>query len=127
MPVYGPQDVKESTLLAGAAIVRNRFVKRGADADHCIQATANSVNLGVARDPQDVVEGVVPIAHTPGDLVQVEAGGAFALDALLTSDANGAAVTAASTNIVSAVARQAATGAGDLVLVELVGPRVVAP
>lgn len=116
-----------TTLLAGAAIVKNRFVKRGADADHCIPATLNSVNIGVAEDDQDTIDRPVRVVHRQGELVEVEASAAIALDALLTSDATGKAVTATVGQIVCGIARSVATAAGQLVVVELTGRTAVAP
>jgi hypothetical protein len=116
-----------TTYLAGAAVVQYRAVKRGADSDHCVPATAASVNLGIAMDNQDNVDKSVPVAHRSGEMVTAEVGAAVALDALLTSDANGRLVTAATGNPVTAIAREVATATNQLINVELVGSRVIAP
>lgn len=123
---YGPKGpLFPSTLRAGAAITANRAVKRGATLDDAIPATAASVNVGIAMDNQDEVGAAVGVAHRPGELVTAESGAAFALDAKLTSDATGRLITAAATNPVTAIAREAATAAGELVCVELVQSGVV--
>jgi hypothetical protein len=126
--ISGPKGPKSpTTYLAGAAIVYGTGVKRGADANTVIPATAASANIGVATDDQPTVGRTVPVAHRPGEMVEVRAGAAFALDALLTTDAAGKFITAATTNPVTAVARQAATAVDQLVPAEIVGPRVLAP
>jgi hypothetical protein len=124
MPTPGPKEALfPTTYLAGAAIVRGRALKRGADANHAVQsAAATDVSLGIAIDHQATAERPLRVADRPGESTWGEAGAAFALDALLTSDANGRLVTAASTNPVTAIARQAAGALGDLVYVE-VAPR----
>jgi hypothetical protein len=126
--ITGPKGAKApNTALAGAAIVRGTGVKRGADANTLIPATAASVNVGVAIDDQPTVGATFPYAHRPGEIVEVRAGAAFALDALLTTDAAGKFVTATTGQAVTAVAKQAATALDQLVPAELVGPRVLAP
>jgi hypothetical protein len=115
------------TSRAGGAIVAYRAVKRGADINHVVQATAASVNVGIAQDNQDTAERTVPIAHRPGELVTAEAGAAFAIDVRLASDANGRLVLAVTGNPVVAIAREAATALGDLVCVELVAAGTIAP
>lgn len=120
MPVTGPNVAHPRTITAGAAVIRHRFVKRGADADKAIPATAASINLGVALDNQDTVGGTFPIADHAGDRPLVEAGAAIVLDAVVTSDAQGRAVTATSGQPISGRARSVAGAAGDLVIVELI-------
>lgn len=116
-----------NTAVAGGAIVRGTAIKRGADLNTAVQGTAASVNLGIAIDDQPTIGRTFSYAHRPGESVDARAGAAFALDALLTSDASGKLITAVSTNPVVAVARRAATAVDQLVPVELVGPRVLAP
>lgn len=120
----GPKGVLGTTYLAGGVIVKNRFVKQGADADHVVQATAASVNVGVATDNQDNTEKVVSVLQKPGETVRIEAGAAFALGAKLASDANGKAVLATTGQPVSAIAREASTAATQLVVCELVNSSV---
>jgi hypothetical protein len=117
-----------NTLIAGAAIVRGTIIKRGADATHGVQAAAAAdVPLGIAVDNQATAEKPFPIADRAGEVVEGRAGAAFALDALLTSDANGKLVTAATGNKVAAIARQAATALDQLVPVEIAPKGYLAP
>lgn len=116
-----------NTAVAGAAIVRGTGVKRGADQNTAIPATANSVNLGIATDDQPTVGRTFPFAHRPGDIVEARAGAAYANDAPLTTDAAAKLVTATTGQVVTAIAREAATAVDQLHPVELVGPRVLAP
>jgi hypothetical protein len=118
-----------STLLAGLAndIIQYRAVKRGADADHGVRATAASANLGIAMDNQDNINKSFPIAHRPGELVQAEIGAAVAIDVRLTSDVNGRLITALTGNPVTAWSREAGTTLGQLIVVEVVGPGQLAP
>lgn len=123
MPTSGPKGaLQPNTYLAGSAITRYRALKRGADANHAIPADLNAVPLGIAEDNQGTADRAVRVADRPGETVLAEAGAAFALDASLSSDANGrliVGVAAAGTNNVVAIARQAATALGDLVAVEI--------
>lgn len=121
MPAAGPKGALFPTAYrAGAAITACRAVKRGADADSVIHnAAATTPSLGISEEDQATVGKPVRIAHRPGEMVRWAAGAAIALDALLTSDANGRAVTAAATNQVTAKARQAAAVLDDLILVEI--------
>jgi hypothetical protein len=121
MPTSGPKGaLHPNTYLAGAAIARYRAVKRGADENKVVQAAAaTDVSIGISEDNQDTAGRALRVADRPGEVVLGEAGAAFALDALLTSDANGRLVTAAATNPVAAIARQAAGALSDLVAVEI--------
>src|SRR4051812_37374417 len=120
MPASGPKTALfPNSYRAGAAIVRSRVMTRGADANTVVQAGANAVPIGIAEDNQQNVGRPLRVADRPGENTYGEAGAAFALDALLTSDANGRLVTAATTNNVAAIARQAAGALGDLVAVEI--------
>lgn len=128
MSVYGPKVLFPTTALAGAAIVSNRFVKRGADENMAIQATGPATNiLGVSWDNQDNIGRTFPVAYRAGELPTVEAGAVIALDAPVTSDALGRAVTAITGQPFRGYARQAATLVGQLIVVELTSPGVVAP
>lgn len=118
--VTGPKTALHPTTgIAGAAIVKHRAVKRGADANTYILGTANSINVGIAADDQDTAGRTFAYGHRPGELVTVEAGAAFALDAFLTSDANGRLVTATTGQNVCAVAREASTALSQLVTAEI--------
>lgn len=120
----GPRN--QNTAIAGSAIVYGTAVKRGADETTAVQGTAGSTNLGIATDNQDTVGHAFPFAG-PGEIVEGRSGAAFALDALLKSDANGKLITAASTDVVTAIAREAATAADQLVPVEVAPRGMVAP
>jgi len=120
MPVSGPKGAQApNTYLAGPAIIRYRAVQRGADVQSVIPSVANSVSVGIAEDSQQAAGRPVRIVDREGNEVLAEAGAAFALDAFLTSDANGRLVTATTGQNVVAMARQAATALGDLVVVEI--------
>ena len=109
-----------SAIRAGAAITACRILKRGADAAHAIHAAAAADQpVGISEEDQATVDKPVRVAHRPGELVRVEAGAAIALDANLTSDASGRAVTAATGNKCVGVAREAAAAAGDLITCEI--------
>lgn len=128
MTTSGPKGaILPNTYLAGAAITRCRAVKRGADVNSVVPATANSTNIGIAEDNQGTAGRAVRIADRPGEQVLGEAGAAVAYDALLASDANGRLVTAASGEEVIAIARQAAAASGDLIAVEIAPQRMLAP
>jgi hypothetical protein len=89
---------RPNTAIAGGAIVRGTAVKRGADLNTLVQGTAASVNLRASRSTTSRHVGrTFPFVDQPGEIVEVRAGAAFALDALLTSDANGKLITAATT------------------------------
>jgi len=128
MPVSGPKGaLQPNTYLAGTPIVRYRAVTRGADVNSVIPAIANSVPLGIAEDDQQTATRAVRVADRPGETVLAEAGAAFALDALLTSDANGRLITCTTTQNVHAIARQAATALSDLCVVEIAARGYKAP
>jgi hypothetical protein len=128
MPASGPKGALfPNTYRSGAAVVRYRAVMRGADLNHAIQATANAVPLGIATDNQQTAERPVTVADLPGEKVLGEAGAAFSLDALLTSDAAGRLVVCTTTQKVHAIARQAATATGELVFVEIAPRGLLAP
>lgn len=125
---HGPKGaMMPSTFIAGAAIVRGTFVKRGADQNTCIPGTANSVNLGIATDDQDTIGRTVSVAHRPGEIVEGRASAAIALDAYVTSDATGKMVTATTGQLAGGIARQAATALDQLIPIELTSPRFLAP
>lgn len=125
MPVHGNKwALFGSTMVAGAAITRARAVKRGADSNTAVPATAGSTAIGIAMDHQERVGAAFPFVHRPGEVVNVEAGAAFALDAKLAPDANGRLIAAGAGVAAIAVAREAATALGDLVAAELLGPGV---
>jgi hypothetical protein len=120
----GPR--KTNTAIAGSVIIYGTGVKRGADQNTLVQGTAASANLGIATDAQDTIGHAFPFAQA-GEIVEGRSGAAFVLDALLTTDANGKLVTAATTNPVTAIAREAATAADQLVTVEVAPAGYKAP
>lgn len=119
--VAGPQGgIHPKTAIAGAAIAKGQFLKRGADLNTLIPNTAGTIaTIGVAADDQDTAGRSFMYHDLPGETVLVRAGAAFALDAKLMSDANGKAITATATNLPVAIAREAATAADQLVVAEL--------
>lgn len=118
----GPKGALQgTTMLAGAAIVTKRAVKRGADKNTAILATLASATIGLALDNQDNVGKAFPVCNREGELVNAEAGAAFAIDTELTPDANGRLIAAVTTNKVCAISREAATALGQYVAVEWLG------
>lgn len=126
--VSGPKGAhRPNTGVSGGAIVRGTAVKRGADANTLVQGTNASVNQGIAIDDQPTTGRTFPYVDQPGEIVEARAGAAFALDALLMSDANGKLITATTTNPVIAHALRAATALDQLVPVRLAQRGIVAP
>lgn len=78
---------------AGAAITARKIVKAGA-ADNAVitAAAATDLILGVAAPDVDVASGDTCDVHLQG-IVEVKAGGTIARGDMVTSDANGDAVT----------------------------------
>jgi hypothetical protein len=112
-----------ATALAGAVILIGAALKSGADANHVAPASAAAqLPHGIALDYQDNTEQPIAFAHRPGELVGGRSGAAFAVDSLLTTDANGKLIAASAGNYVWAIAREAATAADQLVCVEVVAP-----
>src|SRR3954470_18117844 len=110
---------RPNTAVAGSVILRATAVKRGADLNTLVQATANSLNIGISTDNQDTIGRTFPFVDQPGEIVEGRAGAAFALDAVLASDANGKLVTATTGQNGIARAKQAATAVDQLVPVML--------
>lgn len=127
--VAGPKGgLQPNTAIAGAAISKGQLLKRGADLNTLIPNTAATIDtLGVALDDQDTAGRTLQVADEPGEIVLVRAGAAFALDARLTSDASGRAVTAATGNKSSLQALEAATLADQLVTARIIATAAVAP
>jgi hypothetical protein len=125
---HGPKGaLMPSTFIATAAIGRGFAVKRGADQNTIVVATANSRNIGITVDDQDTAGRTVPVAHRPGEIVEGRVGAAVALDAYVTSDAAGKIVTATTGQLALGICRQAATAADQLVPIELTSPGFLAP
>lgn len=109
---------------AEAAIPRRRIVKFGAlDSTVLLGAAATDMIIGVSSDIDAAIGENVDVIM--GRIAEVEAGGAFARGALLTSDAVGRAVVAAPgaglNNRILGLSLSTATGAGDIIAM-LVGP-----
>lgn len=119
--VTGPQGgIRPKTAVAGSAISKGQLLKRGADANTLIPNTAGTIaTIGCAADDQDTAARTFMYHDSPGETCQVRSGAAFALDAKLSSDASGRAITAIATHIPFAVAREAATAADQLVVAEI--------
>lgn len=126
---FGPKGRAEdhTTLIAGAAIVKHRGIKRGADLKTGILATANVQILGVSADNQDNVGHGFPLYMKPGALVTGEVGAAVALDALLATNSTGMFVTATTGQNVAAYAREAATAINQLIVIEIAAHGILAP
>lgn len=120
--VSGPQGgMRPKTGIAGAAIAKGQVLKRGADANTLIPNTAGTIaSIGVALDDQDTANRSFMYEDEAGKTVSVRSGAAFALDAKLSSDASGRAITAIATHIPFAIAREAATAADQWVVAELI-------
>ncbi len=128
MSVTGPKVLFPTTLLAGAAIVVNRFIKRGADQNTGVLATAAAPNiLGVSWDNQDNVGRTFPLVNRAGEFPLMQCGAVVALDAPVTSDATGRCVTATTGQPVRGYARQPSTAIDQLIVIELAPPGIVAP
>lgn len=120
----GPRN--QNTAIAGGVIIYGTAVKRGADQNTLVQATANAACVGIATDAQDTTGHAFPFAG-PGAIVEGRSSAAFALDALLASDANGKLLTATTGQNVVAIAREAATAADQWVAVEVANYGRLAP
>jgi hypothetical protein len=128
--VTAPQlGIEPKTYIAGAAIARGQLLKRGADLNTVIPNTADTiVTIGVAADDQDTAGRTVQVHTHPGETVLVRAGAAFALDAKLSSDASGRAITATGlSKQYTLIAREAATAADQLVSAELLTQGLATP
>lgn len=127
--VAGPKGgLQPNTAIAGAIITKGQQLKRGADQNTLIPNTAATIeSVAIAHDDQDTAGRTVAIIDQPGEQTLVRAGAAFALDAKLTSDATGRAVTAATGNKYFAIAREAATAVDQLVAAQVAALGAVAP
>jgi hypothetical protein len=128
MNVNGPSGpLTPKTTLSGGAVRKGDILKRGADVNHMVTATAAAQPTGVAMDNADAAERQLLYAFTPGERILVRSGAAFAIDVRLASDATGRAVLATTTQPVVGIAREAATAADQWVAIELVQPFTLAP
>lgn len=127
--VAGPKGgLVPNTAIAGAVIARGTQLKRGADLNTMIpNAAAATPTLAIAADDQDTAGRTVLVYDQPGEFVLVRAGAAFALDARLTSDGTGRAITAATGNQSVLVAKEAATAVDQLVTAQILPFGSLAP
>lgn len=116
-------EVLTETIKAAGVITACRLVARSTEAQ---VAAANSADvLGVAR-ADGVLNDRVPVG-TLG-IYLVEAGGAIAKGAAVTSDAAGKVVTTTAANPIVGFARELASGDGDKILVAFgFGPALPTP
>jgi hypothetical protein len=120
MTTMGPKNrFRPVRMIAAGPILGRRAVMRpslapGADPECVIQATAGADALGFAAEDQPNVGDWVRVFDRAGDSIHVEAGGPYAVDARLATDALGRVVTALPGQRIVAIAMQAATAAGQL-------------
>lgn len=120
-------------LIAGGTIYPFRFValsaaftgvQSGAASKKIVGVTDGSVKSGIPGTTGNTVnaESGDQISLQPSLTVQVEAGAAISAAAYLTADANGKAVTAASTETAFYLALEAASASGEIIRAYRVGP-----
>lgn len=129
MPAYG-NFVLDKGYDAEAAIVKFRAVKKGTTAEGVIQCSvAGEAGRGIAQfdvAAADLTRGKGASVRE-GGISEWEAGAAIASEALVTTDASGRCVAAATGNSVWGRARMAASGAGVRISVELLSVPHVHP
>ena len=128
--VQGPKGgLTPNTAIAGVALItKGTQLKRGADQNTLIPNSSNAIDtLAIAGDDQDTAGRTFIVYDQPGENVLVRAGAAFALDARLTSDGTGRAITAATGNKSCLVAKEAATAVDQLVAAQIIGIGAIAP
>ena len=107
-----PMSLKATTTVAG-----NRFIKQDATKGFCIQAAAGTdIAIGVSLVSALANESVPFQSYGKAKIV---AGAAVAINAQVTSDATGRAVTVAAGNTSFGMAAEAAGAAGDVIEVFL--------
>lgn len=117
MADYNKAGTELLSLKANATVNANRFVKLDATAGFVIQAAAGTdIAVGVSTITSLVNESVPFQGYGKAKLT---AGAAVALNAQVTSDATGRAVTVATGNISHGIAMQAAGAANDVIEVLL--------
>lgn len=129
MPSYG-NFIIDKGYDAEAAITKYRAVKKGATAEGVIQcAVLGERGRGVSQfdvAAADLTRGKGVSVREEG-ITEWEAGAAIASEALVTVDAQGRCVTAATGQAVWGEARQAASGAGVRISVHLISVKHVHP
>lgn len=126
--------MSSATYVANGNIKPNRIVKfdTSVTPPRIIQASANTDQaIGVSQigthnppitglnDGYAAIAGMNCKVWIVGDRAQVEAGGAFNAGATLTSDSQGRAVAASSTQWIIGYARDTATAAGQLIEIQV--------
>lgn len=104
------------TLIAGAAVARNRLVKISSGL--AIQgAAATDECVGVSVETAAASGDTIAVAPLNFSKVEIESGAAISIGALITSDSVGRAVTASTGNAISGQALAAASAAGQFITV----------
>lgn len=117
--------INDSPVITGeatAAINNGAFLAAKFDANGGIVlagAGENALGVLIATTPDTVAAGD-DVTVQIKDIGLWKTGGAVAAGAELTPDANGAAVTAAANNYVTAIALEAAAAAGQIIKVQIV-------
>jgi hypothetical protein len=125
MNMFISTGINDSPVITGkatAAIENGAFLAAKFDANGGIVlagAGENALGLLIATTPENVAAGE-DVTVQIKDIGLWRTGGAVAAGAELTSDANGAAVTAAVGNYVTAIALEAAAAAGQVIKVQIV-------
>jgi len=123
--MYISTSINDSPVITGkatAAIENGAFLAAKFDANGGIVlagAGENALGLLIATTPKNVAAGE-DVTVQIKDIGLWKTGGAVAAGAELTSDANGAAVTATTGNYVTAIALEAATDANQIIKVQIV-------
>lgn len=103
-----------------AAVAVRRFVELDASGDVQQVGTAGNEATGVSAQTSAADNTVaIPVAIYNGGIMEVEAGAAVAINADVTSDTTGRAITSASGNAINGKALTAASAAGEIIEVLL--------
>lgn len=76
---------------------------------------------GIVTGDEDTAGHTVSIAVPNGAVTRVLAGGSISVGDNVASDANGAAVTATSGDVILGIAREAASGSGSVIAIQFFG------
>ena len=114
------QAVTTITLPAvSAAVAANRFVELSSGSVQQVGTAGNeAIGVSAAASPASNTAGIA-VAIYNGGVIKVEAGAAVAVDANVSSDNQGRAITSASGNRINGKALQAASAAGEMIEVLL--------
>ncbi len=117
MPTQGISTVTFNPV--SAAVTSRRFVELSSGSVQMVGTAGNSA-IGVSAQASPASDTVgIPVAVFNGGIMEVEAGAAVAVDADVTADATGRAITSASGNTINGVALTAASAAGEIIEVLL--------